>query len=217
MHITQKDWNRMLDLSLAGENGASVASKIRDRYKAAARFICGLKLEGRNIELSSYGRNTYSGPYSDFGNQAIRLGISPDLITAVFNRTTVPSDIANKQKELSASKLNNRFVGKLSKALIKAGCKVSFAPHSGNAITNEGRYAMEQNGRKWTIGYKMIIECYGQTINLTFDAITCEGGGPTSYVVSTQNSDNIFNSCSSYERVGIYALINSVMSKMNIV
>lgn len=41
---------------------------------------------------------------------------------------------------------------------------------------------MARNGRKWTIGYKAEINLGNKTVQLDFDAITDEGGGPTSYI-----------------------------------
>jgi hypothetical protein len=175
----------MLDLVMSKKDGAPVAGLIKDKKKAINRFVAGLKLRG---EEPNYNGRGYRGSFAEFGNRALELGATQDEIRQAFDEATVPQKYTEKMSALGGKKLANRFVGDLSRAIIKAGYNITFLPHNGNAITGEGRDAMSRNGRKWTIGYKTEIEADGEKFKLGFDAITDEGDGPTYYVVSNMNS-----------------------------
>jgi hypothetical protein len=214
MRITFKDWNRMLDLYLAGESGVSVASRIGSAEKAAARFVCGAKLAGvttTDMQAMSH----YYGQFSDFYNRAIQLGMSRDIILEAVHNTAIPTPIADKLRTLSTKKLNNRFVRALSKAVLDAGYDISYPTRGGNAITMEGRDAMARNGRKWTIGYTAIITVNGTSVSLVFDAITCEGGGSTYYVFATSLSSSCFGGASSFQQYGQRAFVSRVLNDLS--
>ena len=186
--IADKDWARMVDLVLAGDtDGSKVANSIKEKKKAIARFVCGLKLTNSPLRMTTYG--SYSGSFRDLGDKAIKLGATKEEIQAVYDVTEVPAQYTEKMARLSGKKLNNRFVGALSKAVIDAGFDITYLPYGGNALTNAGRDAMARNGRKWTIGYKTEINLGDRTVKLAFDAITDEGDGPTSYVIHTNSND----------------------------
>jgi len=70
------------------------------------------------------------------------------------------------------------------------GYDIEFIGKSGNAITFQGKDAMERNGRKWTIGYKTVITIGNTKIDFIFDAITDESvdNRPTYYVVDKLRS-----------------------------
>jgi len=181
--ISSKDWQRMLDLDLAGDDGSKVARSITDKNKAIARFIAGLKISGSNISLNKNyrGNPEYNGDYSALGNKALQLGATPEEIQSLFDQTTVPDEYTTKQKELSTKKLQT-YAGPISKAVLKSGYDIEFIKTNGDALTNVGRDAMSRNGRKWTIGYKTIIDLgNGKKIDFDFDAITDEGGGTCLY------------------------------------
>jgi len=191
--IDNKDWDRMLNLVMSGKDGAATASAIKDKNKAIARFISGIKLQGDKTLNYNTQLKKYSGSFSEFGNTAIKLGATPEEIQSIFDETTVPSAYSTKITKLAGKKLNNRFVGFLSKAIIDAGYDIDYLPTDGYAITRDGKDAMSRNGIKWTIGYKTEINLDGKKVNLNFDAITDEGNGPTSYIIDTSGSNQIFN------------------------
>lgn len=184
--ISTKDWERMLNLSVMGKDGKGVAKTLKNKDKAIARYIAGLKLEGDELDFNS-SWNEYSGAFSDFGNKALELGATQEEIKKLFDATTtIPTKITNKLSEFKSKdkKLNNRFVGPISKLILDSGFKIRFLPTNGYAITWEGKDAMARNGRKWTIGYKAEIDFGSKKVQLEFDAITDEGDGPTSYVIA---------------------------------
>ena len=189
--ITDKDWDRMLNLFLTGKDGEGVANTIKDKNKAIARFIAGLKLSNNSLEYDERWKN-YNGYFSDFGNKALKLGATPEEIQSIFDSTEIPQKYLDKKGDLGSKKYNDRFVGSISKAIIDAGFDIKFLNKGGNALTLAGKEAMSRSGRKWTIGYKSQIIVNGQAYDFNFDAITDEGDGPTSYVVELSSSDNIF-------------------------
>jgi hypothetical protein len=209
--IEDKDWSRMSDLVLSGKDGAGVAKTITNKKKAINRYVAGLKLKGNKLNYNPAWKQ-YSRDFSEFGNKALELGATPEEIEKAFDEAEVPSKYAENLGKLENKKLNNRFVGSLSKAILDAGFNIDFLPHSGNAITWEGKEAMQRNGRKWTIGYKTKIDIGGKAVNLTFDAITDEGNGPTFYIID-RSSDNIFNT--NPESMSKTKFISVIMNKLN--
>jgi len=192
--ITNKDLDRMLDLVMQGGDGATVAKLIKDKDKAIARFVAGLKLDNSPLVhdpdsvYSPYGRSSFS----ELGNKAIDLGATPQEIQDLYDRTTVPEAYFDKMARLGGKKLNNRFVGQISKAVIDAGYDIIYQPHNGRALTMDGRYAMERNGRKWTIGYQTLVDLGDRQVPFEFDVITDEGDGPSLYVLDGNASDPMF-------------------------
>lgn len=207
MKIEEKDWKRMSDLVLSQKDGSP--SVIKNKNKAIARFIAGIKLDNANLKFNdSWGE--YSGMFSEFGNRALELGATPEEIQLVYNENQVPKKYSELLAQMSNKKLNNRFVGDISKKILDAGYDVNFIHTNGNAITEEGKEAMERNGRKWTIGYKMNITKGDKITKLVFDAITDEGDGPTSYVMSDE-SDIAFDDMSCWDRFGKQKFIKNIM------
>ena len=180
--VETKDWERMMDLLLAGKDGEDVAAKINDKDKALARYIAGTKLHGK---IPTKVENSY---FDAFGLKAIKLGATEEEIMELLKSTEVPSQVASKLEDLKTSKLDNRFVGAISKAIIKMGFSIKYLS-SGDAITNDGKEAMRRNGRKWTIGYKAEVDVGSEKLPFVFDAITDEGGGSTSYVIANIGKD----------------------------
>lgn len=214
--VDKKDWERMLKLVLAKDDGEKVALSIKDKDKAMARYVAGVKLQGGEVRGSMNYRNVMeiSGPFSAFGNRAIALGATMEDITALFNSTVVPQAYADNLTTLSTKKLANRFVGQLSRAIIDAGFDITYLPNNGNAITMTGREAMSRNGRKWTIGYNTEVTVGDRTLNLVFDAITDEGGGPSSYVLD-HRSDAVFKSKIQTDReLGIMGFQNLIVAAL---
>lgn len=192
--VTDKDWDRMTDLVLKGDtNGEKVAKLIKDKNKAMARFVAGLKLNNSPLRYEDNKWSPYrSSSFSRLGDLALELGATPQEIQDLYDSTNIPSSIIEKMNKRSGKKLNNEFVGVISKAVLDAGFDINYNPHNGNAITFLGKEAMQKNGRKWTIGYKSEISANGKKYKLVFDAITDEGFGPTYYVIDGGNSDKVF-------------------------
>ena len=207
VNIVPKDWKRMLDLVVANETGDSVAKLIKDKDKAVARFVAGLKLSNSPLEYKdSWGE--YIGEFSSFGNKALSLGATVEEIKNIYDNTEAPSEYIDRIKQLSGKKLKDRFVSSISKAVLDSGFDINYLRHNGYAITYIGKEAMERNGRKWTIGYKTEITLDDKKFNLIFDAVTDEGDGPTYYVVDT-SSDNIFDRLF-YKRTGIMEFVATI-------
>lgn len=210
VNIVKKDWERMLNLVLTEDDGNSVAKLLKDKDKAISRFVAGLKLTDEPLKYNEKWKE-YTGYFNYIGNKALKLGATPEEIQNVYDSTEVPEKYVEDLKVLSTKKLNNRFVGNLSRAILDAGFDINYLKHSGNAITNMGKEAMERNGRKWTIGYKAEVIVGDKTYNLIFDAITDEGDGPTFYVID-YSSDRIFHG--QYDKIGKVAFIGSVISAL---
>ena len=197
--ISPKDWDRMLVLVMKGDDGEKAAKLIKDKKKAIARFVTGLKLSNTDIDLSSSGRN-YWGDYSALGDKALEMGATPEEIQKIYDETPVPAKYLDKMRELSTKKLDNWIVGDISKAVIDLGMDIEFIGKGGNATTSAGKDAMNRNGRKWTIGYKTEIDLGNKKVAFDFDAITDEGGGPSSFVLAS-GSDNIFNKLGGWDSI----------------
>jgi len=212
-NIADKDWKRMSDLVLSGKDGASVAKSIKDKNKAIARFVSGLKLENKTPDYNERWKE-YRGYFSEFGNKALELGATVEEIQAVFDETEIPSKYAEQLTDLSDKKLDDRFVGTLSKAVLDNGFDINYL-HSGNALTIVGKDAMRRSGRKWTIGYKTEITLGDKVVKLSFDAITDEGDGPTSYFIDNSGSDPIFRNPYGHEEVGKIKFVASVIKALN--
>ena len=207
VNIVPKDWKRMLDLVVANETGDSVAKLIKDKDKAVARFVAGLKLSNSPLEYKD-SWSEYSGEFSSFGNKALSLGATVEEIKNIYDNTEAPSEYIDRIKQLSGKKLKDRFVSSISKAVLDSGFDINYLRHNGYAITYIGKEAMERNGRKWTIGYKTEITLDDKKFNLIFDAVTDEGDGQTYYVVDT-SSDNIFDRLF-YKRTGIMEFVATI-------
>jgi len=212
--VAQKDWDRMLDLVLKGDEGETAAKLIGDKNKAISRFVAGLKLSNAPFSFNpddKWHPFGYSVPFSELGKKALALGASGDEIQNVYDTTEVPQNVLDKQAQRAGKKLRDRFVGSISKAILDAGFDITYLPHNGYAITGEGQDAMSRNGRKWTIGYKAEINLGSKKVRLIFDAITDEGDGPTSYVID-YSSDKMFNP--NWQRIGKNDFISKIRTAL---
>jgi hypothetical protein len=193
INISTKDWDRMLDLVMKDDDGDTVAKLIKDKNKAIARFIAGLKLNNSPLKYNEDWKS-YSGRFSSLGNKALQLGATPEEIQNLYIETGTPSIYIEKINKLNGKKLNDRFVGDISKAILDMGFDINYLPYNGYAMTSEGIDIMRRNGIKWTIGYKTEITLDDKKIKLNFDAITNESCDPKpTYYVIDQSSDNRFS------------------------
>lgn len=183
--VQSKDWDRMMDLVLAGKDGKGIASKIKDKNKAIARYVAGAKIEFNGREF----KPDWSD-FESFADKAIELGATKEEIQVAIDTTEIPTKVLDKYKLLKTKELDNRFIGVISKAILKLGFDINFIGKGGNAITWEGKDAMDRNGRKWTIGYKSEITAGDTKLSFIFDAITDESVDvtPTYYVVDELRS-----------------------------
>lgn len=195
--VSKKDWDRMTELVLTDSEAVGVAGSIKCKKKAMARYVAGLKLEREEP-------NPYSSTFRAFRDRALELGATEEEIRELYDQVEVPAEYLEKISRYGGKKINNRFVGFISKLVLDSGCDIRFLPHAGYAITDEGRWAMQQNGRKWTIGYKTQIIKGDSVVDFIFDAITCEGGGATQYVTY-----------GNYNRVGKRAISDIVKGIIN--
>lgn len=211
--VADKDWSRMLNLVLTGNDGEGIANTIKDKKKAIARFVAGLKLSGSEFKYNENWKS-FTSVFNYFGNRALELGATVEEIKNEYDNAIVPQKYLDQLQTLSSKKLDNRFVGAISKAIIDAGFNITYLNKGGNALTPTGRDAMARNGRKWTIGYKSQIDVNGQLYDFNFDAITDEGDGPTSYVVA-DGTASIFMRMKTWKAVGVREFITKILEVLN--
>jgi hypothetical protein len=84
MGISPKDWERMLDLVMKGNDGDTVAKLIKDKNKAIARFVAGLKLANSSLKYNDSWKS-YSGSFSSLGDKALELGATPEEIQNLYD------------------------------------------------------------------------------------------------------------------------------------
>jgi len=212
--VSSKDWKRMVDLYRGTGSAEKVANSIKDKEKVINRYVAGLKLANAEPKLSKYSDNKFERAIEEFdafGNKALELGATFDEIKQKFDNTEIPEEFKQQVSTdaIKGKKFDNRFVGDISRAIIKNGGDINFIK-SGNALTHDGRDAMSRNGIKWTIGYEAEITMNGKKYDLIFDAITDEGDGPTYYVTSTRSDIEI----DSYEPVGIRKFIRTILNSI---
>jgi len=204
----------MLELILNDNDGDSVCKSIKDKDKAAVRFVCGRRILGATDEPTINRWNEYDGSFGNFGDRALALGANHQDIVDLFNSTLIPDSIREKRAKYFGKKMDSMYVSFISKAIIDAGFDIVYLHNGRNAITREGIQAMESNGRKWTIGYNTEIIVRDTKYLFNFDAITCEGGGPTSYVIHGSSS-RIFSNISEWARIGKTEFKTSIIKALN--
>ena len=193
--VTDKDWARMLKLVLKDDEGKSVVKLIKDKNKAIARFIAGLKLSKSEPEFDKdINKYSHLTNFRDIGNLALSLGATDDEIMDLYNKTDIPKKYLDDLSKYASSKLGNWVVGKVSQIIVDLGYNIEYLGKGGNATTREGMYAMETSGLKWTIGYKSVIKGNDVSYKFNFDAITSESvnNNKVMYVID-DSSDRIFS------------------------
>ena len=192
--VATKDWDRMMKLALKDDDGARVAKSIKNKDKAIARYVAGLKLNNSPLNYEPNEYKPYNGMFRELGRKALELGATPEEIQDVYDRTELPAKTAEKYTKLSGKKLDSWVVGDVSQAILDAGYDIEFLPHNGYAMTMDGKDAMERNGRKWTIGYKTEVDLGDKKVKFFFDVITDESVDrrPNFYVLD-QTSNSMFD------------------------
>jgi hypothetical protein len=218
-----KDWGRMLDLVIADKNGANVAKSIKDKSKAIARYVAGVKLCGYDEAkiLDDYSKTSnrfYEGDYhkfNAFGTKALELGATIDEIIDEFNATEIPQKWQDKHQDMISKNLSNWVTGPLMTKILKAGYDFEQIGKGGNATTEVGQEAMHRSGLKWTIGYKYNLLINGQKYLLAFDAITSEAvnNNTVYFVVDSSVSDKVFRDITPfYKSVNLTKFYNSIIN-----
>jgi hypothetical protein len=218
-----KDWGRMLDLVIADKNGANVAKSIKDKSKAIARYVAGVKLCGYDEAkiLDDYSKSSnqfYEGDYNKFnafGTKALELGATIDEIIDEFNATEIPQKWQDKHQDMISKNLSNWVTGPLMTKILKAGYDFEQIGKGGNATTEVGQEAMHRSGLKWTIGYKYNLLINGQKYLLAFDAITSEAvnNNTVYFVVDSSVSDKVFSDITPfYKSVNLTKFYNNIIN-----
>jgi hypothetical protein len=213
--IAAKDWDRMISLVLKGDDGERVSKSIKNKEKATARFVAGLKLS--NSELKQADMDTSyplsSSMFRALGQKALELGATPDEIQNTYDNAEVPQKYLDKITKMAGKKLQDSFAGPISKVILDLGLDINYQPHNGYAITYQGKDAMN-NGRKWTIGYKSKVTLSNkEVVEFDFDVVTDEGGGTSTYVLANY-SNSIFDRIES-GRIGIKAFKDGLTKSLN--
>jgi hypothetical protein len=218
-----KDWGRMLDLVIADKNGANVAKSIKDKSKAIARYVAGVKLCGYDEAkiLDDYSKTSnrfYEGDYhkfNAFGTKALELGATIEEIIDEFNATEIPQKWQDKHQDMISKNLSNWVTGPLMTKILKAGYDFEQIGKGGNATTEVGQDAMSRSGLKWTIGYKYNLLINGQKYLLAFDAITSEAvnNNTVYFVIDLSVSDKVFRDITPfYKSVNLTKFYNIIIN-----
>ena len=179
--ITIKDWERMQDLIDRERDGRDVADKIKNKAKAVARYVAGMKLIGRDVAVES-GRIPYSD-FRAFGYKALELGATIEDIQSTFEAAAVPEDFADTHVTKDSYK---GFTGSLRRFIdqmcAKYGLESSLQSVSGtgiwSGITAESYY---RNGRVWPLSYKLTFKNDFESVQYSIVVVTNEGGGNCGY------------------------------------
>lgn len=179
--ITIKDWERMQDLIDRERDGRDVADKIKNKAKAVARYVAGMKLIGRDVAVES-GRIPYSD-FRAFGYKALELGATIEDIQSTFEAAAVPEDFADTHVTKDSYK---GFTGSLRRFIdqmcVKYHLESSLQSVSGTStwsgITAESYY---RNGRVWPLSYKLTFRNDFESVQYSIVVVTNEGGGNYGY------------------------------------
>ena len=178
--IVIKDWERMQDLIDRNKDGEDVAAKIKNKAKAVARYVAGVKLMGR-VAVES-GRLPYSD-FRAFGLRALELGATIEDIQSTFEAAAVPEDFAEthitKDPYTGYTGSLRRFIDQMC---VKYGLESSLQSVSGTStwsgITTESYY---RNGRVWPLSYKLTFRNDFESVQYSIVVVTNEGGGNYGY------------------------------------
>ena len=184
--VEEKDWKRMYDLIVDGKDGASVARSIKQKDKAIARYVAGLKLLSLNPD-DMYHRGVFTGFFSDFGNKAIELGADLTDIRYVYDNCPNPEELINKIKGyLNDTDQRARIPDNFFKEL--RNYKVDVLTEELNRLPTQAAYDATANKKnKEIIPFKITFyvnkpqECY-----LDLDIIVDLNGGSNSYILKEE-------------------------------
>jgi hypothetical protein len=207
--VSTKDWDRVFKISTTRDGAIKMANSLKNKDKAIARFVAGLKLNNEDLTYNPDAYNKFGRSiFAPLGEKAMELGATFDEIKVLYDNTEVPEKYLDKKLATSDAKLDNRFVSKISQFFIDNGFTIEYKNYNGPALTLPGKTAMQRNGSKWTIGYKTVVSKNGIDYTFDFDAITSESVDvkPT-YYIAAKSSDKIFNPLT-HEVLGIKQFLN---------
>lgn len=178
--IEIKDWERMQDLIDRNSDGEGVAAKIKNKAKAVARYVAGVKLIGRTAIEGEY------LPYSDFrafGLKALQLGATLEDIQATFEAASVPEGFADnhitKDSYEGYTGSLRRFIDQMC---TKYGLESSLQSISGTgAWSYTTLESYNRNGRVWPLSYKLTFRNDSESVQYNVVVVTNEGGGNYGY------------------------------------
>ena len=210
--ISDKDWNRMYDLIADRKDGESVARSIRQKDKAIARFVAGLKLKGEEPDYDK-DLERYYGHFSAFGNKALELGATVDEIKEVYDSVPAPESLIDQLSQtIDDTSYRVRIPDTFWKALRKANIPVKTAKNNRRAGP-VATYWMEGNGRKWNI--PLVITFYPDSpyeCSVDLDVITDEGDGSNRYALYSEK--NMKTDLPVYDHVGFEELKKKIFAAL---
>lgn len=183
--IVRKDWDRMQDLIDRDQNGEGVASKIKDKGKAVARYVAGMKLLKSNA-VESYRNGEYYLPYSDFrafGRKALDLGATYEDLIETSEATEIPEDFFATHVTKDSYTGYTGSLRRLLDQLRALGASIELKPlnRGYEHWSYETQVGYTRNGRVWPLNYELNIEYRGETKHHTIIVVTNEGGGNYGY------------------------------------
>jgi nitrogen regulatory protein PII-like uncharacterized protein len=190
--LTNKDWERMQDLIDQGKDGADVAKKITSKDKAIARFVAGLKLEGKEPQYSS-ASSVGSVPFKAFGNRALELGATTEEINAVYESAVIPEDWRASHK---TKKSYTGYTASFDKMMDQLADKYGFEWSKKETREAQGAWSpttreqYSRNGRVWPLNYEVTMTKDGNTEKIVCILVTNEGGGMYGYDFKGSRMDN---------------------------
>lgn len=168
----------MQDLIDRNKDGKDVADKINNRQKAAARFVCGMKLLGLGPGSPEWSRDW--GTFTAFRNRAIELGAEREDIDDTYNAVEIPANFAATHV---TKKSYNGYFGTLERCLDKMAEVYKFeytlTYNEGQGWSSTTRKSYCNNGRCWPIAKELKIIKDGQQLGngVNVVCVTNEGGG----------------------------------------
>lgn len=183
--VVHKDWERMQDLLDRDQNGEGVASKIKSKDKAVARYIAGMKLL-KETAVEPYRENQYYLPYScfkAFGQKALDLGATYEDLLETEAATEIPDDFFANHVTKDDYRGYTGSLRRLLDQLRALGVTIEMKSlnqgyNFWSWVTSE---AYARNGRVWPLNYEINVEYRGETLHHTIIVVTNEGGGNYGY------------------------------------
>ena len=188
--VSTKDWERMIDVILKGKSFDGVIKTIKDKNKAAARFIAVQKLKDEN---DSSEKSFENSEYSGFYKKSIDQGATYEEIKDAFEKTVIPDQI--KSKFESVDKIDDQKVKDVGFALTKAGYDFNVVSLKGGRkdLTRLALDYMSGSGRWWTDCVTIEIAANDERYTLSYNIVTSESvDSNTRFFILENKSDRVF-------------------------
>ena len=138
--VSTKDWERMIDVILKGKSFDGVIKTIKDKNKAAARFIAVQKLKDEN---DSSEKSFENSEYSGFYKKSIDLNIYNSSSDNYLKNLVID----NITFEKSFDKDTLEYIGEVDYEIDKINIKTELSD-SKSKISGDGEQNLEV-GEKW--------------------------------------------------------------------